>query len=137
MSLIKYNWPMLSDFFDDDWLKTRFSNGGSWTPAINIIENDDNYEIEVAAPGLKKDDFNVELENGILTISGKTEKEEEEKKKNYTRREFSYRSFTKSFTLPENVIDEDIAAKYEDGVLMLTLKKSEKALPPKREVKIQ
>lgn len=136
MSLIKYNWPNLSDFFDDDLLKLRLSNG-DWSPAVNVVDNEGNYEIEVAAPGLKKDDFSVAIENGVLTIGGKTEKEEEEKKKNYTRREFSSKSFTKSFTLPENVEEEGIAARYEEGVLKLTLKKTEKQLPPKKEVAVE
>ncbi len=138
MSLIKRDFPMLtnlSDFFDDDWFPGRvFKN--NWTPAVNVVEEDNQYEIEVAAPGLKKEDFNVEIENGVLTISGKTEKEDEEKKKNYTRREFSSRSFVKSFTLPENVDEEKMKAKYADGVLQLTLAKSEKALPQKKAVKI-
>lgn len=135
MSLIKHNWPALSDFFDDDWMKTRFTNGDR-LPAVNVVDNKDNYEIEVAAPGLKKEDFTVSIENGVLTISGKTEKEEEEKKKNYTRKEFSSMSFTKSFTLPENVEQEGVEAKCKEGVLKLTLKKTEKALPAKKEVAI-
>lgn len=138
MSLIKSNvpsWPSLTDFFDDNWLMTPFRNG-DWMPAVNVVDNDDNYEIEVAAPGLRKKDFNVTVKNGILTIEGKTEKEKEEKDKNYTRREFSYKSFTKSFTLPEDVDAETISAKYDEGVLKLMLKKTEKALPPTKEVKI-
>ena len=135
MTLIKHNWPTLSDFFDDDWMKIR-SNNGDRSPAVNVVDNKDNYEIEVAAPGLKKDDFFVVIENGVLTITGKTEKEEEEKKKNYTRREFSSMSFTRSFTLPENVEHEGIEAKCQEGVLKLTLKKTEKALPTKKEVAI-
>ena len=135
MTLIKHNWPTLSDFFDDDWMKIR-SNNGDRSPAVNVVDNKDNYEIEVAAPGLKKDDFSVVIENGVLTIKGKTEKEEEEKKKNYTRREFSSMSFTRSFTLPENVEHEGIEAKCQEGVLKLTLKKTEKALPTKKEVAI-
>ena len=77
------------------------------------------------------------VENGVLTVSGKTDKEEEEKKKNYTRKEFSSRSFSKSFTLPKNVKEEGVEAKHEDGVLKLMLKKTEKELPPKREVTVQ
>ena len=123
MSLIKYNWPVLSDFFDDDWMKTRFTND-AWMPAINVVDNDGNYEIEVAAPGFRKDDFTVSIENGVLTIMGNTEKEEEEMKKNYTRKEFSSRSFSKSFTLPKNVEPDTVSAKYEEGVLRLTLNKT-------------
>ena len=139
MSLIKsnfQNWPALSDFFDDDWLKTRLG-ANEWSPAVNVVDNEDNYEVEVAAPGLKKEDFSITMENGVLTITGKTEKEMEEKEKNYTRKEFSFRSFAKSFTLPENVKEDGVAASYEDGVLKLTLTKSEKELPPRRQVVIQ
>ncbi len=139
MSLIKSNfpsWPSLVDFFDDDRLKFRFNNG-DWMPAVNVIDNEGEYEIEVAAPGLKKEDFNVTVKNNVLTITGKTEKEEEEKDRNFTRREFSYKSFTKSFTLPEDADPDDIDAKYKDGVLKLMVKKTEKALPPKKEVKIK
>lgn len=135
MSLIKHEWPILSDLFDESWMKNRFSNS-SWSPAVNVVDNAENYEIEVAAPGLKKDEFSVSCENGVLNISGKTEKEEEEKKKNYTRKEFSARSFSKSFILPENVDPEHIDAKYDDGVLKLTLHKVEKELPPKKEINI-
>lgn len=139
MTLIKTRfptWDNLSDFFDDDWLKARMTKN-DWTPAVNVIDNEKNYEIEVAAPGLKKDDFNVVVENGVLTISGETKEEEEEKKKNYTRKEFSARSFSHSFTLPDNVMDEDVAAKYEDGILRLMLKKTDKKLPPKKRVMIE
>lgn len=129
------NWPTTSGFFDDDWLRTKFND--EWSPAINIADNQDNYEIEVAAPGIAKQDFTVAVENGVLTISGKTEKESEEEEKNYTRKEFSSRSFTKSFTLPENVAEDKISAKYDDGVLRLILTKTEKELPPKKEVAIE
>ena len=137
MSLIKRDFPMMAnftDFFDDDWLQARFAR--DWTPAINVVENEDNYEIEVAAPGMKKKDFNVSIENGVLTVHGRAEKEEEEKGKNFTRREFSTRSFTKSFTLPENVDEEAMKARYDDGILHLTIGKTEKVLPPKKEVHI-
>jgi HSP20 family protein len=139
MSLIKTglpNWPILTDLFDDDWLKTRFTRN-EWIPAVNVVENEENYEIEMAAPGFKKEDFVVTIENGILTIKGKIENEEEEKEKNFTRREFMMKSFIKSFTLPDNVLSEDIEARYEDGVLRLILIKNEKELPPKKEVVIK
>ena len=138
MALIKSKFPgftHLTDFFDDDWLKSRFTNG-DWIPAVNVIDNESNYEVEMAAPGFKKEDFNVTVENGVLSVSAKTEKEEEEKNKNYTRKEFSSKSFMKSFTLPENT-EDDVTAKYEDGVLRLVLAKSEVTKPPKKEVVIE
>ncbi|MFN4082053.1 MAG: Hsp20/alpha crystallin family protein [Bacteroidia bacterium] len=139
MALIKRTFPSfpnLSDFFGDDWFTTKFSNE-NWSPAINVIDNENNYEIEVAAPGLKKENFEVHVENGILTISGKTEKENEEKNKNYTRKEFSSRSFSNSFTLPENADADNIGAKYDNGVLHLTINKKQKETPAKKQVSVQ
>lgn len=137
MSLLKSNfanWPTISDFFDDELMKGKFN--GDWSPAVNVMENEGNYEIEVAAPGLKKEDFSVSIESGVLTIIGETKKEEEEKRKNYTRKEFSSKSFTKSFTLPNNVVEDEVSAKYEEGVLKLTIHKTEKDLPPRKQVLI-
>lgn len=139
MTLIKSNlhgWPNLSDIFEDDWLKSRVP-AANWSPAINVISNEGSYEIEVAAPGFKKDEFNVAVEGGVLTISGKTENEEVEKKKNYTRKEFSSRSFSKSFTLPENVEHDAMEAKYEDGVLRLSINKLENNLPSKKMIEVR
>jgi HSP20 family protein len=125
MSLIKKSdWPSLkngnwlSDFFDNDrffdstWLRTT-------VPAVNVKELDKTFEIELAAPGLNKKDFKVTAENGILTISSEKKEEQEMKEKDYTRKEFSYSSFSRSFMLPENASEEDIKASYEDGVLKL------------------
>lgn len=137
MSLVKQNssfWPDLSDFFEHGSGLSRFKT--DWSPAINVIDNEDSYEIEVAAPGLKKEDFNVSVENQVMTISGKTEKEEEEKKKNFTRKEFSSRSFVKRFSLPENVEGENIQASHKDGILHLVLKKSDKSQSNRKEVSI-
>ena len=137
MTLIKSNFPWndLSDLFDDRWLKTRFANG-DWSPAVNVIDNANNYEIEVAAPGIKKEDFKVHIEKGLLTISGQTDNEKEEKNKNYTRKEFSSKSFTRSFTLPENINEEAVNAKYDNGVLKLTLTKKIKVDPKKKEISV-
>lgn len=105
-------------FFDADWLKNMQS-----MPAVNVKENDKNFEIEVAAPGLSKKDFKITAENGILSISSEKKEEKEQKEKNYTRREFSYSSFSRSFALPENTNEEDIKANYEDGILKLEVAK--------------
>ncbi|XOV91272.1 MAG: Hsp20/alpha crystallin family protein [Bacteroidota bacterium] len=139
MSLIKRtlpNWSAVSDFFDDDWTRDWFMKGNG-TPAVNVVDNETSYEIELAAPGYKKKDFKVQVENGILTVSGETEKKEEEKKKNYTRQEFYSTSFSRSFTLPDDVIKEDVDAKYSDGVLHLILKKTKKKLPERKEIMIK
>jgi HSP20 family protein len=137
MTLVKRNFPgfaNLSDFFGDDWLNFKTTD---LMPAINVSDNEGNYEIEVAAPGFKKDEFSISVENGVLTVSAKTEKEEEEKKKNYTRREFSSKSFSRSFTLPDNVDEDAIEANYDDGVLRLVLNKAEKALPSKKSINVK
>ena len=137
MTLIKSNFPWndLSDLFDDRWLKARYPNG-DWSPAVNVIDNEGSYEIEVAAPGIKKEDFKVHIEKGLLTISGQTDNEKEEKNKNYTRKEFSSKSFARSFTLPDNINEEAVNAKYDNGVLKLTLTKKIKENPKKKEISI-
>lgn len=124
----------LTDFFNDDWFNKRFE---SWAPAINVAENDLNYEIELAAPGIKKEDFDVSVENQMLTIVGKTEKEKEEKDKNYTRKEFSSQSFQRRFPIPDNVDPNMIEAKHEDGILRVTLHKRNPETSPKKGVEIK
>lgn len=107
-------------------------------PSVNIREADNLYEISLAAPGLKKEDFKIDVEGDMLTISAETKDETEEKEDSYTRKEFSYNSFTRSFTLPEWVKKDSIQANYNDGLLKLTLPKMEeakKAISKKIEVK--
>lgn len=94
-------------------------------PSVNITENEKEFSIEMAAPGLEKKDFKVEVENGVLCISSEKEEENNEQKKNYTRREYHYNSFSRSFTLPDNSLPDKINAKYENGVLNITLPKKE------------
>jgi len=128
---------MMEDFWNtDNFFEKPFFNGET-LPAVNIRETKDNYEVEVAVPGFKKDDFKVTTENGLLTISAETKFEKNEEKENYTRQEFSCSSFARSFSLPENVVEEDISANYHDGLLKIELKKSVKNLPPKKEVKVK
>ncbi|UOB17048.1 Hsp20/alpha crystallin family protein [Abyssalbus ytuae] len=143
MSLIKRNpvvtLPSLFDeFFKPDWLG-GMESFNSTVPAVNVKETDNNFSIELAVPGMKKDDFNVEVDENILTISAETKTEKEDKAEDgkYMRKEFSYSTFKRSFTLPETVNDEEIKASYEDGVLKLVLPKREEALPkPKRLIEI-
>lgn len=107
-------------------------------PQVNIKENEQAFELELVAPGQKKEDFNIEIENDLLTISteAKTEKIEQEEGK-FTRREFRISSFKRAFTLPETVKADEINAAYKDGILTLTLPKKEEALPKaKRMVEI-
>ena len=105
-------------------------------PAINIKENNDHFEIEVAAPGFQKKDFKIEVQNGVLNISAETSDKIEEEDENYTRKEFSYASFNRSFSLPENINEEKVNAKYENGLLSLKLKKAEEKVIKKKLVTI-
>jgi len=109
------------------------------TPAVNIIENQDDFTIEVAAPGLKKENFSIELNKDRITLSLEKKDEETTESGQYQTREFNYRSFKKNFYLGENIVDTDkISAKYCDGILQLILPKTEQAKPkPAREIAIQ
>jgi HSP20 family protein len=124
---------LLEGFFDRDWFDSSLSNWrgeGASLPAVNIRETDDALEIEVAAPGMKRDDFKVELDNNVLTISSAREHTQEEKNHqgSFIRKEFSYQSFQRSFSLPENKVKGDsINAKYKEGVLLITIPKTEEA----------
>jgi len=122
---------LLNDLFSRDWLDSTMANWrayGSTMPAVNVQETNDDYMIEVAAPGMKRDDFKIEVDNNVLTVSSQREDSHEEKDGNYTRREFSYQSFQRSFTLPQNgVKSEEINAKYLDGILRITVPKAEDA----------
>jgi HSP20 family protein len=127
------NPSLFDDFFNRDWLDSSLGNwraSGESLPAVNVMESNDDFKIEVAAPGMKRDHFKVELDNNILTISSQREDKAEEKDRdgNYTRREFSYHSFQRSFSLPENkVMGDKITARYVDGILYVTVPKSEQA----------
>jgi len=114
---------LLSDFFESENLSMQDLFQKDWMPAVNVSETDKEYEIEMAVPGMKKDDFQVNIKDGVLIISSEKREEKEDKNKNYTRREFSFRSFSRSFTLPENAKDDDVKATYEDGVLKLAIAK--------------
>jgi HSP20 family protein len=112
-------------------------DGSLSLPDVNIIENGKDFKIELAAPGLERKDFKVEVDNGVLTISAEKKEEKKEENENYKRREFSYNSFSRSFTLPENSLTDKIDAKYENGILRLTLPKKEVVVSkPKKEIKV-
>lgn len=130
---------MLDEFLKPDWLG-GMENLGVNIPAVNIKETDTQFVLELAAPGKKKEDFHVEVDDNVLTISSETQTEhtEENKEERYTRKEFGFSSFKRSFTLPESVNEYEIEAGYKDGVLTLTLPKREEALPkPKRMIEIE
>jgi HSP20 family protein len=96
-------------------------------PAVNITENKNDYTVSMAVPGMKKDDFEIDIDGNMLTISSEKEESKEENDEKYTRKEYNYSSFSRSFTLPEEVNKEKIEAKYEDGVLKLVLPRKEEA----------
>jgi HSP20 family protein len=114
---------VVENFFGRDFGNFLDIPTSSFSPAVNIIQNGKDYSVEVAAPGLKKEDFKVEVEDGVLTISAEKKEEKEEKTKKYTRREYSYNSFCRSFVLPESVKSDDVKASYADGVLKISLPK--------------
>ena len=122
----------------DDFFNTDFGfdfNGGTSFPAVNIKDLEDRLLLEMAVPGMKKSDFNIDLDDSVLTISAETKTEVEEAKENYTRKEFGFTSFKRSFTLPETIDAEKIKASYTDGVLSIEIPKKE--IPEKTVKKIE
>jgi len=130
--------PSLVDELFNQERRVRTSSISSTTPAVNIIEKDIQFMIELAAPGNKKEDFEIEIEDGILSISSSSNKEDNtSEKETFTRQEFSYNSFRRSFTIPESVNVSSIEATYNEGVLLIKLLKLEEALPqPKKLITI-
>ena len=139
MSLIKRDsyLPTWSNFFNDflnrdwyDWSNQNFSLTNTTIPSVNIKETENEFEVEMAAPGMAKDDFKLEIHNNVLTISSEKQTENKtEEGKNITRREFSYQSFSRSFTMPVIVDTEKISAKYENGILRVMIPKKDEAKP--------
>ena len=139
MSLVKrenYS-PTWSSFFNDflnrdwyDWNNQNYSLTNTTIPSVNIKENDDEFDVEMAAPGMMKEDFKIELNNSLLTISSEKHSEDQVRDgKNITRREFSYQSFSRSFALPAIVETDRITAKYENGILKINIPKKDEAKP--------
>jgi HSP20 family protein len=144
MSIIKRNssFPAMNSIFDDlfhkdliNWGLVNHSTTNTTLPSVNIRETNDNFVVEMAAPGMTKEDFKIELDGNLLTISSEKEDRNEMKEgERYTRQEFSYQSFQRSFQLPKDVVDADkIQARYESGVLNLVIPKKEhaKQKPPR------
>lgn len=147
MSLVKRDsyLPAWSNFFNDflnrdwyDWSNQNFSMTNTTIPSVNIKETENEFEVEMAAPGMEKDDFKLEIHNNVLTISSEKQTENKtEEGKNITRREFSYQSFSRSFTLPVIVDTDRISAKYENGILKVEIPKKEEARPkPMKQIKV-
>lgn len=130
--------PYFSEFFNDLFENLPVTEYRKSTiPAVNIVENDEMYKLELAAPGLAKDDFKISIENDMLTVSTEKKSEETEKTEKFTRKEFSYSSFRRSFTLPELVDIEKIGATYNNGIMTIALPKKEEAKPKApREIKV-
>lgn len=129
----------MEHFFEDRLWNRRFFNDRFWNrkatePALNIKETNGFFDIELSAPGFTKEDFKITVEDGYLNIAAEKTATEEEKEEEYTRKEFMYKSFERGLTLPENVKEEEIKAKYTNGILSFKLKKVE--LPEKKKPKI-
>ncbi len=121
----------------EDLLTQNVVNQERFTvPAINIIENEDNFKIELAAPGLKKDNFKIEVDNNKLTISSEVSSEKINSNVNFTRKEFDFSSFTRTFALSDNINTDAIKATYKNGVLSITLPKKEEKKDIKKMVEI-
>jgi len=134
MSLIKFRTnpaqttsfdSFFNDFFEGEFFPKSLNYKGGSLPAANIRETETGFHVELAAPGMKKKDFNIELNEDLLTIRTEKKEENEEKDGKYTKREFNYSSFVRSFRLPEEVDVENIKATYDDGVLSMDIPKKE------------
>lgn len=121
---------MVENFFSDEDFRS-FWPALDTVPAVNVSETDKAFTVEVAVPGMKKEDFKVEVKDGMLTILAEAQKSNEEKKENYMRREFSYNAFKRTFWIPENVKPEEILAKYDNGLLKIELPKAMVTPAPK------
>ena len=128
---------LIDEFFGSDTPFSALSNR-SHVPSVNISETDTNFELALAAPGKTRKDFNVELDDHVLTVSSESKHEDESKTDQYTRREFRYDNFQRSFRLPETVDTAKIKAKYNNGILTICLPKHEEAIPePKKQIEIK
>lgn len=144
MSLVKFSnqFPSVFDRLVEndlfDWSNRHFSTTDTTLPSVNIKEDEEGFEVEMAAPGLTKNDFNIELNNDQLTISSEKKEEKETKEdKQFTRREFSYQSFCRTFALPNTADAEKIKAKYDNGILKIGIPKKEEAKPkPPKQITI-
>jgi HSP20 family protein len=146
MTLVKFNpekrnnslLPGFNDVFDSIFSDT-FLNDRMVTrvPAANISETAENFHVELAAPGLKKEDFKLNLDRNVLSISVEQRTENNDSQKNYSKREYSYTSFVRSFTLPESADENSIEAEYTDGILKINIGKKEEAKSVSRQIQIK
>ncbi len=126
----------MDDFFDTvDTSVNRFNSPS--VPAVNVLEQEDCFRIDFAAPGLQKSDFKIHLDNNVLTVKSEKENTEEDVKENYTRKEFNYTSFKRTFTLPDSANADKVTAEYKDGILSISIAKKEEAkIKPARDIEI-
>ena len=120
---------LLDEVFNNDFKRSNYSPIKTTLPKVNIREDENGYEVELAAPGFEKKDFNINVEENVLTISSEKKEDQKEEDKNYSRREFSFQSFSRSFTLPDSADAEKIKAKYDNGILAISISKKEEAKP--------
>ncbi len=118
---------LFSDFFDDQFWSDGFNGGSINVPAVNVKDEKEAFTLELAAPGKKKEDFKIDVDHNVLTISSENREESSDEQDNYTRKEFSYQAFSRSFGLPDAVIADKIKANYNDGVLTVKLPKTTEA----------
>jgi len=145
MTLVKFNnnrnntlLPGFNDVFGSIFNDTFFNDRMvTRVPAVNISESDNNYHVELAAPGLKREDFKLNLENNQLTIFVEQSSDHQDNHKNYSKREYSYSSFVRSFTLPESADADRIDAMYTDGILRIDIAKREEAKAVRRQIAIK
>jgi len=134
------NYPVFQNWFEDFFAPVQsYANTRTkgFVPAVNIAEDENKYAIEFAVPGLTKSDFSINLDNDILTVKSEKENSNEESNSNYTRKEFSYSSFQRSFTMPDAADGENIKAEYKDGILSIEIPKKEEAkVKPAKEIQI-
>jgi HSP20 family protein len=146
MTLVKFNNgqrnnivnPRFSDVLDTIFNESFLShNPTEQVPAVNIIETENGFAIELAAPGLKKEDFKISLDKNVLSVAAEVKADENAQPKKYSKKEFGYTSFSRSFTLPQTVDQTNIDAAYADGILTLTLAKKEEAKLLTREIAVK
>lgn len=123
----------LLDFWGDDFFAKERA---AYVPAVNVWQENGKYNLELSAPGFQKEDFKIELHNGVLTVSAEYKTEKENTDKNFSRKEFSYGSFQRTFSLPESINEEAVEAKYENGILTISLASVEETKKAIREIKI-
>ena len=142
MNLVRRNTNPLFPSLLDEFFGTSFplttTSAPSHVPSVNIVETDTAFKVAVAAPGKTRKDFNVELDDHVLTVSSETTQKDESKTAQFTRREFAYDSFQRSFRLPETIDTSGINAKYDNGILTIALPKLQEAIPePKKQIEIK